>query len=244
LNRPEALNALNTALKDDLLGAVTDVAGDTSVRALVLTGAGRAFCAGQDLVEHQQTLKNGESLHTVVTKHYNPIVLALATMPKPVIAAVNGTAAGAGAGLAFACDLRLASSSASFLLAFARIGLTIDSGVSWTLPRLIGSARASALSLLAEPVSAESALEMGMVNAVVEPDHLLPAALELATRLADGPTVAYGAIKESLVFSASASLADALDKEADLQATIGRTEDHQAAVEAFVAKTSTTFHGR
>jgi 2-(1,2-epoxy-1,2-dihydrophenyl)acetyl-CoA isomerase len=244
LNRPGSLNALNTALKDDLLAAVTEVGADAAVRAVVLTGAGRGFCVGQDLAEHLATLESGESLESVVSRHYNPIVLGLATMPKPVIAAVNGPAAGAGAGLALACDLRLAGTGASFLLAFARVGLALDSGVSWTLPRLIGSARAAALALLAEPVSAEAALEMGMVNAVVEPEHLLPAAHELAQRLAAGPTVAYGAIKESLVFAATATLAEALAHEGTLQAGVGRTADHRAATEAFLAKQPTTFQGR
>ena len=127
-------------------------------------------------------------------------------MPKPVIAAVNGMAAGAGAGLAFACDFRLASNKAGFLIAFANVGLTLDSGVSWTLPRLVGGARATALCLLAEPINAEAALEMGLVNAVVEPDRLLPAAQELAARLAAGPTAAYAAISESLAFAATSTL--------------------------------------
>ena len=143
-------------------------------------------------------------------------------MPKPVIAAVNGMAAGAGAGLAFACDFRIAAKKAGFLLAFANVGLTLDSGVSWTLPRLIGSARATALALLAEPVTAEAALEMGLVNAVVEPEHVLPAAQELAARLAAGPTAAYAAIKESIAYAATATLAQALAKEAELQSAMRR----------------------
>ena len=163
-------------------------------------------------------------------------------MPKPVIAAVNGPAAGAGAGLALACDLRIASTNASFLLAFARVGLSLDSGVSWTLPRLIGSARATALALLAEPVAAEAALEMGLVNAVVEPDHLLPAALELATRLAAGPTAAYAAIKDVIAYAANSTLAEALANEAELQEAMGRTADHRNATEAFLAKQPAHVH--
>jgi 2-(1,2-epoxy-1,2-dihydrophenyl)acetyl-CoA isomerase len=171
-------------------------------------------------------------------------VTSLVGMPKPVIAAVNGMAAGAGAGLAFACDFRIASRSAGFLLAFANVGLTLDSGVSWTLQRLIGSARATSLALLAEPVTAEVALEMGLVNAVVEPDRVLAAAQELASRLAAGPTAAYGAIKESIAFAASSTLAESLAKEAELQNAMGRTEDHRNATAAFVAKQKPVFTGR
>ena len=245
LNRPDSMNSLSVELKDALVAVVHDLAGDHSVRAVVLTGAGRAFCVGQDLREHKAMLDSGDPqpLRTVV-RHYNPITSGLAAMPKPVVAAVNGVAAGAGAGFAFACDFRIASKSASFLLAFAGVGLSLDSGTSWTLPRLIGSARATALSLLSEPVTAEAALEMGLVNAVVEPDRLLPAAHELAARLAAGPTVAYAAIKESIAFAASSTLSDALAKEAEMQQRTGATADHRAAVDAFVAKQKPTFTGR
>ena len=245
LNRPESMNSLSVALKEALGAAVEDVCRDDAVRAVVLTGAGRGFCVGQDLSEHVALLEAGEPdpLDTV-TVHYNPIVIGLASMPKPVIAAVNGMAAGAGAGLAFACDFRIASSTAGFLLAFANVGLTLDSGVSWTLPRLIGSARATALALLAEPVSAEAALEMGLVNASVEPDHLLPAAQELAARLAAGPTKAYAAIKESIAFAADSTLPQSLAKEAELQARCGDTADHRMATAAFVAKQKPAFLGR
>lgn len=244
LTRPESMNSLSTALKEALLATLLEVAADPAVRAVVLTGAGRGFCVGQDLREHVALLESGDPapLNTV-TEHYNPIVRTLAGMPKPVVAAVNGVAAGAGAGLAFACDFRIAADSATFLLAFANVGLTLDSGVSWTLPRLIGSARASALALLAEPITATAAVEMGLVNAVVEPDRVLPAAHELAERLAAGPTAAYAAIKESLAYAATATLAQALDKEAELQARCGATEDHRAATAAFVAKRKPVFTG-
>src|SRR3954452_13554245 len=208
------MNSLSVALKERLLEAARDVSADPAVRAVVLTGNGRGFCVGQDLREHVALLEaNDPSPLSTVTEHYNPLVLTLATMAKPVIAAVNGMAAGAGAGLAFACDFRIAANTAGFLIAFANVGLTLDSGVSWTLPRLVGQARATALSLLAEPITAEAALEMGMVNAVVEEaDRVLPAAQELATRLAAGPTAAYAAIKESLAFAATADLDAALAK--------------------------------
>jgi 2-(1,2-epoxy-1,2-dihydrophenyl)acetyl-CoA isomerase len=244
LNRPESMNSLSVALKEALGRAIDEVARDDSVRAVVLTGAGRGFCVGQDLREHIAILEAGDPapLNTVV-EHYNPVVTALATMPKPVIAAVNGMAAGAGAGIAFACDFRIVAKSAGFLIAFANVGLTLDSGVSWTLPRLIGTARATALALLAEPVTADAALEMGLVNAVVEPDHVLPAAQELAARLAAGPTAAYGAIKESIAYAADATLTQALAKEAELQAAMCATEDHRNATAAFVAKQKPVFTG-
>ena len=245
LNRPESMNSLSVELKEALGAAVTDLGRDDSVRAVVLTGAGRGFCVGQDLREHVALLESGDPapLNTV-SQHYNPLITGLVTMPKPVVAAVNGMAAGAGAGLAFACDFRIAAHNAGFLLAFANVGLTLDSGVSWTLPRIIGAARATALALLAEPITAEAALEMGLVNAVAEPDHTLPAAQELAARLAAGPTVAHGAIKESILFASGASLTDALAKEAELQTRCGATEDHRSATAAFVAKQKPVFHGR
>ncbi|HEU5005925.1 MAG TPA: enoyl-CoA hydratase-related protein [Jatrophihabitantaceae bacterium] len=245
LNRPESMNSLSVELKQALVSAVEELAADESVRAVVLTGNGRGFCVGQDLREHVAMLESGDPapLSTVV-EHYNPIVQGLAGMPKPVIAAVNGMAAGAGAGLAFACDFRITAKTAGFLLAFANVGLTLDSGVSWTLPRLIGTARATSLALLAEPITAEGALEMGLVNAVVEPERLLPAAQELAARLAAGPTAAYAAIKASIAYAASSTLAESLAKEAELQTAMGRTEDHRNATAAFVAKQKPIFTGR
>lgn len=244
LNRPDSMNSLSVALKQALVTAIDEVSRDVSVRAVVLTGSGRGFCVGQDLREHIALLEADDPapLNTV-TEHYNPIVTGLATMPKPVIAAVNGMAAGAGAGMAFACDFRIVSKSAGFLLAFANVGLTLDSGVSWTLPRLIGSARATALALLAEAITADAALEMGLVNAVVEPDHVLPAAQELAARLAAGPTAAYAAIKESIAYAADSTLTQSLAKEAALQTAMGATDDHRTATAAFVAKHPPVFTG-
>ncbi|MGI8680174.1 MAG: enoyl-CoA hydratase-related protein [Jatrophihabitans sp.] len=246
MNRPESMNSLSVELKQALLDAAREVSGDPAVRAVVLAGSGRGFCVGQDLREHVTLLDAGDPtpLNTV-TEHYNPIVLALAKMPKPVIAAVNGMAAGAGAGLSFACDFRIAAKSAGFLIAFANVGLALDSGVSWTLPRLVGGARATALSLLAEPITAEAALEMGLVNAVVdEPDRVLPAAQELAGRLAAGPTLAYAAIKQAMSFAATHDLEASLDLEAELQTHMGQTEDHVNSTKAFVAKQRPTFLGR
>jgi 2-(1,2-epoxy-1,2-dihydrophenyl)acetyl-CoA isomerase len=246
MNRPESMNSLSVELKEALLAAARDVSADPAVRAVVLAGTGRGFCVGQDLREHVALLEaNDPSPLSTVTEHYNPLLLALARMPKPLIAAVNGMAAGAGAGLSFACDFRIAAKSAGFLIAFANVGLTLDSGVSWTLPRLIGSARATAMALLAEPITADAALEMGLVNAVVEEtERVLPAAQELAARLAAGPTAAYAAIKQSLAFAATSDLEAALGKEGELQAAMGQTEDHRNATAAFVAKQKPTFLGR
>jgi len=245
LNRPDSMNSLSVELKLALLAALQEAAADAAVRAVVLTGAGRGFCVGQDLREHVALLEaNDPGPLRTVEEHYNPIVEALATMPKPVIAAVNGMAAGAGAGLTFACDFRIAANNAGFLLAFANVGLTLDSGVSWTLPRLIGSARATALALLAEPITAQAALDMGIVNAMVEPEHLAPAAHELAARLAAGPTAAYAAIKQSIAYAAASTLTEALAKESELQVAMGATEDHRTSTAAFVAKQKPVFIGR
>jgi 2-(1,2-epoxy-1,2-dihydrophenyl)acetyl-CoA isomerase len=243
LDRPDALNALNVEMKLALLDALKQ-ASDDSVRAVVLTGAGRAFCVGQDLGEHAATLAAGETDLNTVSEHYNPIVTALAGLAKPVIAAVNGVAAGAGASLAFACDFRLAADNASFLMAFARVGLGPDSGASWTLPRLVGHGRALAMMMLAEPVSAADALQMGLVNAVVPGADLPTAAAELAGKLAAGPTLAYAEIKRTLAAASTSDLATALANEAEAQARCGRTEDHRNATEAFLAKQPLTFSGR
>jgi 2-(1,2-epoxy-1,2-dihydrophenyl)acetyl-CoA isomerase len=245
LNRPEALNSLTLECKAALLEAVRGAAADSAVRAVVLTGAGRAFCAGQDLREHQALLEADDPapMHTV-RDHFNPLVLDIVRMPKPVVAAVNGMAAGAGASLAFAADFRIAADSARFLLAFANVGLSLDTGASWTLPRLVGHARAVAMAILAEPVGSAPALEMGLVNAVVPDDRALPAAHELAAKLATGPTAAYAAIKESIGYAETATLEDALEKEAELQARTGASRDHQAATAAFLRKEQPVFIGQ
>ena len=244
LNRPDALNALTVEMKVSLREALERAAGDPAVRAVVLTGAGRGFCVGQDLREHADSLAAGDTALATVRDHYNPIVLALAEMPKPVIAAVNGAAAGAGASLAFACDFRLAADNASFMMAFARVGLGPDTGASWTLQRLVGYGRATAMLMLAEPVSAEQALEMGLVNGVVPADGLAAAAAELAAKLAAGPTAAYAGIKRALASAAVNDLATALETEAGVQATCGQTADHRNATEAFLNKQKPSFSGQ
>lgn len=245
LNRPDAMNALTTEMKTALRDTVRQAADDPAVRAVVLTGSGRAFCAGQDLREHVTNLEAGVTgLSETVREHYNPTVRALATMPKPVIAAVNGSAAGAGASLAFACDFRVLSEKASFMMAFARVGLSSDTGAAWTLQRLVGRAKATELLMLAEPVRAADAAELGLATSVVPADDLADRARELAARLAHGPTVALAAIKQALRHAATHDLDESLELEAELQERCGNTDDHRNATYAFVRKETPVFEGR
>jgi 2-(1,2-epoxy-1,2-dihydrophenyl)acetyl-CoA isomerase len=245
LNRPDALNSLVVEMKVALLEAVQALRDDDAVRAVVLTGAGRGFCVGQDLREHAALLEAGDPAPlSTVREHYNPLITALAEMGKPTVAAVNGTAAGAGLGIACATDFRIGATGARFTTAFTGIGLTADSGLSWTLPRLVGAGRAAALLLLAEPFTAEQALEMGLLNAAVAPEAVLPTAVELAQRLAQGPTTAYACVKASLRFAADSTLVDALAEEDRQQTLAGRTQDHAAAVRSFLAKQPAVFSGR
>ncbi|NKQ57871.1 enoyl-CoA hydratase [Amycolatopsis sp. K13G38] len=245
MNRPKAYNSLTTELKERLLTALRDAAETADVRAVVLTGAGKAFCAGQDLKEHVGLLQAGDTapLRTVA-EHYNPIVRTIVDMPKPVVAAVNGPAAGAGAAFAYACDLRLAAASSNFLMAFANVGLGPDSGAAWTLQRLVGYGRAAELMLLARTVDAQEALRLGLVSEVVVDDELAVRAHAIAAKLAAGPTVAYAKIKEVLGVGARATLEDTLAAEEAAQAALGATADHREAVEAFVAKRKPEFRGK
>lgn len=245
LNRPAALNALDRALKEALREAITAIRADRVCRAVVLAGAGRAFCVGQDLREHVGRLETADEqpLSTVV-EHYNPLVLALTQLDRPVVAAVRGVAAGAGASLALLADLRIGGPRTSFLMAFANVGLAADTGASWTLPRLVGQAKAVELLLLAEPVGAAEAYRMGLLNRLVDDDDaVLPTAQELAARLAHGPTVAYGQIKRELATAATGTLREALEAEAEAQAVCGTTADHRGATLAFVRKEGYTFTG-
>ncbi|NUW46411.1 enoyl-CoA hydratase-related protein [Nonomuraea rhodomycinica] len=244
LDRPEAMNSLTAEVKSALLAALRRAAGDDGVRAVLLTGSGRAFCAGQDLREHAANLEAGRGLAGTVREHYNPMVELVTTMAKPVVAAVNGVAAGAGASLAFACDLRVASEKAMFALAFSGVGLAPDSGASWTLQRLVGAGRAAELMLLGEPLDAARALELGLVTRVVPPDDVLKTAAELAGGLAQGPTRAYAATKRALAYAATHSLPEALEMEAVLQDECAATQDHREATRAFLAKERPSFSGR
>jgi 2-(1,2-epoxy-1,2-dihydrophenyl)acetyl-CoA isomerase len=244
LNRPAARNALTADMKDALLAAAGRAASDNAVRAVILTGAGEAFCAGQDLREHAEVLASGsaEPMATV-RQHYNPIVTTIMTMPKPVVAAVNGSAAGAGASLALACDFRVAARKASLMMAFARVGLGADTGASVTLQRIAGAAKAAELLMLAAPLDAEQALAAGLFTAVVADDELAEEAMNLARRLAEGPTAAYAGIKAQLLYSAGHGLAEALEHEAQVQSELGRTADHRAATTAFMNKQRPAFQG-
>jgi 2-(1,2-epoxy-1,2-dihydrophenyl)acetyl-CoA isomerase len=255
LDRPAAMNALDTATKQALLAALRKAADDPAVRAVVLTGTGRAFCVGQDLREHAALLAaateaaasgrgEGFQLDDTVRDLYNPIVTLFSAMAKPVVAAVNGVAAGAGAAFTFVCDVRLVAASAGFNLAFAGIGLSSDSGSSWNLPRLVGLARAKELLLFPRTVGAEEALALGLATKVVPDDELPAAAAQLAARLAAGPTMAYAAIRQALAFSQTHDLADSLANEAELMGRTGRSADHAAAVRSFLAKEPPTFEGR
>jgi 2-(1,2-epoxy-1,2-dihydrophenyl)acetyl-CoA isomerase len=246
LNRPEAMNSLDVATKVALRDAVQEAARDDAVRCVVLTGSGRAFCVGQDLKEHVEILKSGSSdeLFTTVPDHYNPIVGALVSMQKPVVAAVNGVAAGAGASLAFACDFRLLADTAGFNLAFSGIALSCDTGSSWTLPRLVGRAKALELLYFPRTIKAEEALELGLATTVVASEQLTDEVATLAGLLAQGPTVSFGAIRRSVAFSAGHDFAASLEVEAEMMALTGATADHRNAVDAFVAKQKPVFEGK
>jgi 2-(1,2-epoxy-1,2-dihydrophenyl)acetyl-CoA isomerase len=237
LNRPDQANALNLEMKQQLRDRLAELAGDPEVRAVVLTGAGRAFCVGQDLREHADALRaDAARAFATLEQHYNPIVRQLATMPKPAVAAVNGACVGAGLALALACDLRIAAASARFATAFTGIGLACDSGLSATLARAVGSSRASALVLLGEAFGAEQAAAWGLAHEVVPDERLLDAASELAARLAAGPTLAYAEAKRSLWRAPHQSLDDVLEAEAEAQARLGLTDFHREAVEAFLER--------
>ena len=246
LDRPDAMNSLDIATKEALRDAVTAAAADEAVRCVVLTGSGRAFCVGQDLKEHVRLLESGSSdqLFTTVEEHYNPIVTALATMPKPVIAALNGVAAGAGASLAFACDLRVVAESAGFNLAFPGVALSCDTGASWTLPRLVGRAKAIELLYFPSTIDAAKALELGLATSVVPDDELGAEVTTLAAKLASGPTLSYASMRQAVNFSSTHDLTESLAFEATRMTLTGASEDHRNAVSAFVAKEKPTFTGR
>jgi 2-(1,2-epoxy-1,2-dihydrophenyl)acetyl-CoA isomerase len=240
LNRPQQLNAVNRQLADEWGMALAEVDRDERVRAVVITGAGRGFCAGQDLSTINEGLSGGEILRQM----YNPILTAIRRLPKPVIAAVNGVAVGAGMNIALACDVRYASENATFGQVFARIGALPDSGAFFFLPRMVGLARATQMLFDAEIISAARAEELGLVNAVVAPDDLLPKAIEYAQRLAEGPTRVYARIKEGLNHAFGFSFSEALEWEADGQEAVGMTEDFQEGIAAFLEKRQPRFKGR
>jgi 2-(1,2-epoxy-1,2-dihydrophenyl)acetyl-CoA isomerase len=235
---------LSHALRTDLLAAVRDVAADESVRAVLVTGTGRAFCVGQDLAEHVDSLRgNAATSLSVVEDEYNPLILALAALRVPVVVGINGACAGAGLGIALAGDLRVAAAGAKFTTAFTGIGLSSDSALAARLVHCVGVSRASQLLLLPEPFLAETAEQWGLVHRVVPAEQVQEEARSLATRLAQGPTAAYRAVKTVLATAATDSLEDTLALEARLQTSLGATADHQDAVEAFLAKRAPEFTG-
>ena len=236
---------LTSALRTDLLALVQEVAADDSVRAVLLTGSGRAFCVGQDLAQHVEALRsNAASSLSVVEREYNPLVLALAGLRVPVVVGINGACVGAGLGIALAGDLRIAAAGAKLGTAFTAIGLSSDSALAARLVPSLGASRAAQLLLLPDPFPAETAEQWGLVHRVVPADQVVHEAQALAARLASGPTAAYRAVKTVLATAATDTLEQTLALEARLQTELGQTADHREAVEAFLAKRTPTFTGR
>jgi 2-(1,2-epoxy-1,2-dihydrophenyl)acetyl-CoA isomerase len=245
LNRPDKLNALNPEMHKLLRQALERAVEEREVRALLLGGAGRGFCAGQDLSERDVSPGAAPiDLSVSLGSYYNPLVRRLRELPKPVVCAVNGVAAGAGANLALACDIVLAARTASFVQSFARIGLVPDAGGTWILPRLVGSARAMGLALLGEKLSAEQAGEWGLIWKVVDDAKLAEESLSLAKALADGPTKGYGLTKKAMRASSINSLDAQLELERDLQREAGYSEDYREGVTAFKEKRPPRFKGK
>jgi len=246
LNRPEVLNAINEVMGRELLEALKTTSRDEEVRSLIITGNGRAFSAGEDIQDLRGQYERGENprLGERLLRKYNPIVRHLRQMPKPIIAAVNGVAAGAGAGMAYSCDFRIASENAKFIQAFIRVGLAPDSGTSFFLPRLVGFAKATELALTGDELSCKEAERLGLVSRVVPPDRLKAASQELASKLAQGPTKAIALTKRAMNKSISSDFETVLEYESYLQEIAGGTVDHIEAVRAFFEKRRPTFKGQ
>jgi 2-(1,2-epoxy-1,2-dihydrophenyl)acetyl-CoA isomerase len=244
LNRPERLNAFTDAMHRALREAIEEAEADAECRALLLTGAGRAFCAGQDL--NDRLAKPGEAgvQTNTLEEHYNPLIRKLRALPFPVVAAVNGVAAGAGANVALACDIVLAARSARFIQAFAKIGLIPDSGGTWTLPRLVGMARARALALLAEPLAAEQAESWGLIWKCVDDADLRSQAEAMCAGFAAAPSTGLALIKQAINASLANDLDTQLDLERDLQRQASRTMDYAEGVRAFIEKRPPKFDKR
>lgn len=245
LNRPDRFNAFNIELHAALARALSRAHSDDACRAVLLTGAGRGFCAGQDLSDRSVAPGAGRpDLGESLEQRYNPLIRTIKALPKPIVCAVNGAAAGAGANIALACDIVVAAKSAKFLQAFARIGIVADSGGTWTLPRLIGEARARAAILLAEPIGAEQAEAWGMIHRAVDDEALASEARAIAEKLASGPTYGYALIKQALNASPDNTLDAQLDLERDLQRKAGSSDDYVEGVRAFMEKRAPNFTGR
>jgi 2-(1,2-epoxy-1,2-dihydrophenyl)acetyl-CoA isomerase len=245
LNRPDRLNSFNAEMHERLRATLTEVKRRDDVRALLLTGAGRGFCAGQDLSDRVMRADAApvDLGHTLST-YYNPLVRTLRELPKPVVCAVNGVAAGAGANIALACDLVLAARSASFIQAFCKLGLVPDSGGTYFLPRLAGTARAMGLAMLGERLGAEDAERWGLIWKCVDDARLMDEARALARALGAGPTKGFADIKRAIYASATSTLDAQLDYERDLNRELGRTDDYREGVSAFTEKRAPKFRGR
>jgi 2-(1,2-epoxy-1,2-dihydrophenyl)acetyl-CoA isomerase len=245
LNRPDKLNALTAVMSDELIDAFTRARADSDIRAVVVTGAGRGFCAGQDLSEFEAAYRSGQrpDIRAHLARSYHRLIPLVVETRKPVIAAVNGVAAGAGVSLAAACDLRIASEDARFTQAFVKIGLVPDSGGTWLLPRVIGHARALELSMTGDVIDAAAALEMGLVNRLIPTAGFDKEVAAYAARLAAMPTAAIGETKELLREALALRLEDALEREAEAQARMGQTDDHLEGVMAFAEKREPRFRG-
>ena len=242
LNAPDKLNAVSRKMIAEIKNAWEDIAADGSVRAVLLTGAGRGFCAGADLSDPDRA--NDADSGSALDKFFNPVIRTMRSLPKPIVAAVNGVAAGVGMSFALASDIAIAAKSASFLQAFARIGLLPDGGSTWFLPRLVGEQRARALAMLAPQIKAEQAREWGLIWEVVEDADLMKTATELAHRLAGGPTLSLARIKEAMNRADANDLSAQLDLERDFQRELGRSEDFREGVQAFLAKRPANFKGK
>lgn len=244
LNRPNQLNAFNDAQHNELRTALEAARYDDDCRAVILTGAGRGFCAGQDLGDRNPDAMDGPpDLGQTLQTFYNPLIRLIRAIPKPVICAVNGVAAGAGANIAFACDMVLAARSAKFIEAFSKIGLVPDSGGTWTLPRLVGEARAKAMILTGDPVIAEEAERIGLIYRCVDDDDLMEEARAIGEKFAAGPTLGYGLSKKAIHAAADNNLDKQLDLERDLQREAGRSNDYAEGVRAFIEKRAPKFEG-
>jgi 2-(1,2-epoxy-1,2-dihydrophenyl)acetyl-CoA isomerase len=244
LNRPDRLNSFTAALHKELMAALVAAEADTGCRALIITGAGRGFCAGQDLSDGMFTPGEIPDLATTIETNYNPLIRKLRSLPMPVICAVNGVAAGAGANVALACDIVIAARSAKFIQAFAKLGLVPDAGGTWFLPRLVGAARARGLALLGEPLSAAQAEAWGMIWKAVDDDGLMAEAHRLGAHFATQPTAGLALMKQALDAAETNTLSQQLDLERDLQGQAGRTPDYSEGVTAFLEKRAPRFVGR
>lgn len=242
LNRPNELNAIDQRVTQELQKALEDISQESSVRCVILTGAGRAFCVGQDLKE---ATAGDEPLDfsARLTEGYNPVILKLRSLSVPTLACVNGVAAGAGWSLALACDLRIAAKTAKFISAFGKIGLVPDSGMTWTLPKLVGYAKALEISWFGDAISAEQALEWGLVNRLAAPEGLAMETQAWARKLAQGPTRGYALAKQAINASFSRDLESQLEYEAMLQGIAGKTSDYEEGVKAFLEKRDPEFTG-